>query len=795
MNPLAPPSSDLSVILLNKLFGAGWTNFAGNPSGFLQTVLSVFDSAMFAVLGVIAVYSLVMGIAEAAHDGVPLGKRYSKWMPFRMVAAGAFLAPVANGISIVQALVLYVAGAGIGVADDVWNAGTTYLIKSGPAIVMNTETGVGLAKDALNSLVCMAWVNSQYQYLGSGSQTGLPTTGPISSSTASGAASTSVGPSLPPLNGPFVQINSTSTTYTVNGTSPLSSTNYFGGPPNAAVNQVITDIVSFDGVSGSGLPPGICGRFLFSYNSSLPAASAVSSAQSSALTTMLTSLTPLAQQLVPSPGTPASSTPAAPSPTTLFNAVNTYQTTVSGAAAAAASAGTNAATLSQWLSTAQEGGWLTAGSFYYSFSKENQQLSDLVGKKWTYEGPAVESIADPSMGTAYSLKNTMAGTAGYEKVLDQVGTFVGNPPTAANIAAATGNVSENGDGVFSKVLELVSTPVTGFLTGIGNFLAQHGDPMLTAQSVGMASIDAGEGILAAAAVAFSVEKAAEGEAKAVNRIPLVGGVIGAVVNPLIGAANGLGEIGLPIVLGVTLFLITFGATLAYVLPFMPFLYWVFGVWNWVLLLIEGLVAVPLWGIAHAKPEGEGFLSQESQRGYMNLLLIFLMPTIMVFGFFASFEILDVLASLIFDGWSAMIGSVTAGSLTGIVGVLTLLGIFNILMIGSAKKIFHYTLITFPQWVLSWANIQGEASHGDVPGMREEPGEAMKTIERAAGSYAGNVAADRKEAAREARIEAKKSKGGDSNDSSSSPGGGGGKPSGGSSGGGDQEGKPSTSVSG
>jgi hypothetical protein len=140
-----------------------------------------------------------------------------------------------------------------------------------------------------------------------------------------------------------------------------------------------------------------------------------------------------------------------------------------------------------------------------------------------------------------------------------------------------------------------------------------------------------------------------------------------------------------------------------------------------------------------EPEGEGFLSQEAQRGYMNLLLIFLMPTLMVFGFFASFQILDTLTLLIFDGWAAMVGSVTAGSLTGIVAVITLLGIFNILMVGSAKKILHYTLITFPQWVLSWGNIQGEASHGDVPGMREEPNEAIRAMERAGSSWAGNAA--------------------------------------------------------
>ena len=167
-NPLTPPASDLSVILLNKAFGAGWQDFVQNPSGIFQTLLNVFDSALFAVLGVIATYSLIMGIAEASHDGVPLGQRYSRWAIFRIVYASAFLAPVAGGISIVQSVLLWVAGMGIGLADQTWNAGLNYLIKSGPAIVMNTETGTELAKDALSSLVCQDWVNNNYYFLSQG---------------------------------------------------------------------------------------------------------------------------------------------------------------------------------------------------------------------------------------------------------------------------------------------------------------------------------------------------------------------------------------------------------------------------------------------------------------------------------------------------------------------------------------------------------------------------------------------------------------------------------------------------
>ena len=146
-NPLTPSNSDLSVQLLDKILGAGWQSFGGNPNGFFQTILGIFDSSLFSIVAVIAVYSLMMGITEAAHDGVPLGKRYSKWMPFRMVAAGAFLAPVSNGISIVQAVFLWISGMGVGLADNVWNAGTSYLITSGPAVVYSMDTGTELAKN------------------------------------------------------------------------------------------------------------------------------------------------------------------------------------------------------------------------------------------------------------------------------------------------------------------------------------------------------------------------------------------------------------------------------------------------------------------------------------------------------------------------------------------------------------------------------------------------------------------------------------------------------------------------
>ena len=93
----------------------------------------VYDSVLFAVLGMIVLYSLLVGIAEASQEGVPLGRRYSRWMPFRIVTTAGFLTlmPAAGGLSLAQAAVLWIVSMSVGFADQVWTAGVTYLVKSG----------------------------------------------------------------------------------------------------------------------------------------------------------------------------------------------------------------------------------------------------------------------------------------------------------------------------------------------------------------------------------------------------------------------------------------------------------------------------------------------------------------------------------------------------------------------------------------------------------------------------------------------------------------------------------------
>ncbi len=738
---MTPSNSDLSVQLLNKLFGAGWQNFAGNSGGFFQQILSLYDTTLFAVLGIIAVYSLLMGIAEASHDGVPLGKRYSKWMPVRIVAASAFLAPVPPaGISIVQSVILWLIGMSVGFADNVWTASATYLIKGGPAVIVNANTGTELAKDAMQSLVCQNFVNSEYYYIGQGTQ--YNGTDPMNPN--------SPPQILAPMPGQYVQEQQQTSTFTVaNPQTTGYGSNYFGAPPGGTSTQNIIDQIGFNGAANSGLGPGVCGVFTFSYADNTPAASSVASAQSSALTQMLATLAPLAVQIVNAPGTgvvttSASATPQLPNPQPLYTAINNYQNAISSAAASAASQGSNASVLQTWLSTATSGGWMSAGSFFYSFAKQNQRLSELVSKKWSYAGPAMDSLAEPSNGT-YGLKNVLASTASYTKLLDSTANFVGNPPTSGQLADASGSVS-TGSSTWGKLLSLLSSPMTGIVNGFAQLSLENGDPMLTVQSYGFDIIEGVEAALVLEASYLAATHASKSAIKGASHLPVIGGVIGAIGGVATGASTGVEKLLVPLSLAILLPILAEGAILAYVFPALPFVFWTYGIVMWVFLVFESLLAAPIWGIFHAQPEGEGFLPSQVSPGYIRMLDLFLRPVLMVSGLFVAFQMSEVIAFFVEQGFTSMVTGLTGGSLTGIVGIFMLVFILVFLVIQSMKRIYELSIIALPERIMRWFG--GGFDHQGAPNIYDEGQRGVSTGTRAIETGVGTWAAMRAEYKRE-----------------------------------------------
>lgn len=81
--------------------------------------------------------------------------------------------------------------------------------------------------------------------------------------------------------------------------------------------------------------------------------------------------------------------------------------------------------------------------------------------------------------------------------------------------------------------------------------------------------------------------------------------------------------------------ILIGFILYYVLPFMPFIYFFFSVGEWAKSIFEGIVAMPLWALAHLTIDGQGLPGQNAANGYYLILEIFLRPILMFAGLIGS----------------------------------------------------------------------------------------------------------------------------------------------------------------
>ena len=115
-SPFDAPSGDQSVARLVSPFAGG------NAAGQIATLFGGLNAAILLVGGLVAAYGIVSGIAQTAHDGELLGRRFSSlWVPIRVAIGLAAIVPLGNGLCGAQMVVNEVARMGIGVGANIWS--------------------------------------------------------------------------------------------------------------------------------------------------------------------------------------------------------------------------------------------------------------------------------------------------------------------------------------------------------------------------------------------------------------------------------------------------------------------------------------------------------------------------------------------------------------------------------------------------------------------------------------------------------------------------------------------------
>jgi conjugal transfer/type IV secretion protein DotA/TraY len=192
---------------------------------------------------------------------------------------------------------------------------------------------------------------------------------------------------------------------------------------------------------------------------------------------------------------------------------------------------------------------------------------------------------------------------------------------------------------------------------------------------------------------------AQGVVAAAGSIPIVGA----------GIAGGVG-VFINIFLTLMETMTFFSSMLSTYLPLLPYVAWLGAIISWLTVVIEGVVAAPLWAFAHLDTEGEG-MGQKAQHGYLFILNVLFRPVLMVVGFLSSIIVIDVVGKFFFSTYTMAVSESSAGSFTGLVAMIIYVAAFftiSVMIVNTSINLVHL----IPDMVLNWiSNSTASSSAG------------------------------------------------------------------------------------
>lgn len=381
----------------------------------------------------------------------------------------------------------------------------------------------------------------------------------------------------------------------------------------------------------------------------------------------ISSLSAVASQLA-DPSVPAEDIDAY----ALYNAANTINRNILSGLQSYAQNGRLNGKLQNFQELSNQYGWFMAGASYWSIAWINQETRAAMYSGISYNPPewtqsewlgmthglqdanAVKLRMENYIRTAYANRRGITDTTSFPAVTDEEDTF--------GMIVSVVRSWVNNTAIATVLPESIS-------------LLSHNDPIMALSSVGDFFIAIGWALLIS--------------------------LIGASKIPILGPAE-------PIVTFVLfsgfLPLTLYGIVLAYYLPAIPFIRWISALAGWVILIIESLIAAPLWICAHALPEGDGAAGQHGKRGYLLFLGILIRPPLMVAGFFCAVILTNVLGRLIGQGFEIFAAGVSQTKMLGVTGTVSMLIILGIVVMMLVNKFFsliHY----LPEHVTNWIGQQ------------------------------------------------------------------------------------------
>ena len=444
------------------------------------------------------------------------------------------------------------------------------------------------------------------------------------------------------------------------------------------------ETLRYDG-DGRGMPRGLCGAVRFEGLDRDGSRGIAAHGHRKALTSLLPQLRELAAQLGDRyvPGSPAHGRPL-PGVEAALDArglAEAYAAVLDDALRRAASEERRALEAAV-AEDARESSWLSAASFFNTVAARTG-LFQAAARNVPAAALPLPGLDAWSPAAGAAVKNILADLAD-SRAWQPVPFTAG--AAAASLPAAPGGGRGLAGGLFAFI-DLDATVIAGGGNPIAG-LAGFGHNLVAAALSAVAALS---GVAAGSGLLESIPFFGKG----LDAFESVWRVTGGFVSTILGV------------------LLIAGATLAYVLPALPFIRFLFGIFGWLLNVVEAVLSVTVFAAAHiTRGDGDRLIVPTTRQGWLFLPGLVLRPPLMLFGLVLGYFVFLATIGLLNEAWLPQLRDANAAGGLGPVGFLAMLALY--VMAAYALMNGAFKLIDLlPAAVLEWIGGRGEAGGGEA----------------------------------------------------------------------------------
>jgi len=347
---------------------------------------------------------------------------------------------------------------------------------------------------------------------------------------------------------------------------------------------------------------------------------------------------------------------------------------------------------------ASKKGWAASGIYYLTLSQVQSAVYSKAMERPDFKAPSAEgasSIPKGLMEVLWGYPEQPGAVTAFDNWWHTARTsFSGFDPTAAKAS----RIRSGDDSILGTITNELLDGFFQFSIGTLNKLDPF-NPLVSIVDFGHVILNFAWGALLATG-ALTLAKNFS--------VPVVGKFASSVFNLFssLSAGSVTGAL-LGFVLMLLLAVFAAGVMHAYVIPMIPYVQVMFFLMGMLILLVEALIAAPLWAFFHVRMDGAELIEQVQRPGYMIAFNLLLRPSLMILGLMMSYFVFGAMAWFVVNTFGVAASAATAEYAVGPIGAIVMIAIMTYLHWQLALRSFSL-INQVPDRVTRWF---GHSSEG------------------------------------------------------------------------------------